>query len=128
MTNGRYQVPSQKWAMVGDLEASVDAVHASDNRRAAIRRTPKSGNFPEDGLRLLCRGPLSQSAGNSLKDTINLCQYYGATESSNIPQLLPSRENWAHMEWHPACNIEMQPRDLQEGAYEMLYFLDNSTC
>ncbi|KAL8788694.1 MAG: hypothetical protein Q9195_007195, partial [Heterodermia aff. obscurata] len=72
-------------------------------------------------------GPLSQSAGDKLKDIVDLCQYYGATESSNIPQLLPSRENWAYMEWHPACNIEMQPRDLQEGTYEMVHFLDDST-
>ena len=43
-------------------------------------------------------GPLSQSAGDSLKDAVDLCQYYGATESSNIQQLLPSRENWAYME------------------------------
>ena len=72
-------------------------------------------------------GPLSQSAGDSLKDTVDLCQYYGATESSNIQQLLPSRENWAYMEWHPACNIEMQPYDLQEGTYEMVQFLNEST-
>lgn len=31
------------------------------------------------------------------------------------------------MEWHPACNIEMRPRDLQNGTYEMVYFLDDST-
>ena len=72
-------------------------------------------------------GPLSQFAGDSLKDVVDLCQYYGSTETSNIPQLLPSRDNWAYMEWHPANSIEMQPFDLEEGTYEMVQFLNDDT-
>ena len=72
-------------------------------------------------------GPLSQFAGDSLKDVVDLCQYYGATETSNIPQLFPSRDKWAYMEWHPACNLEMQPFDLEEGTYEMVHFMNDDT-
>ena len=72
-------------------------------------------------------GPLSQFAGDNLKDVVDLCQYYGATETSNIPQLFPSRDNWAYMEWHPACNLEMQPLDLEEGTYEMVHFMNDDT-
>ena len=72
-------------------------------------------------------GPLSQSAGDKLKGIVDLCQYYGSTETSNIQQLLPARENWAYMEWHPVCNIEMQPFNVEEATFEMVQFLDSST-
>ena len=70
---------------------------------------------------------MSHSAGESLKDYVNLCQYFGTTETSNIPQLLPSREDWAYMEWHPACSIEMQTFDPDEGTFEMVHFPNAST-
>lgn len=89
---------------------------------------PKGNDhFKKMDFVLYAGGPLSQSAGNSPRDVVDLCQYYGSTETSNIPQLLPGRENWAYMEWHPTCNIEMQPSELEEGTYEMVQFLDSHT-
>lgn len=84
-------------------------------------------NFEKMNFVCYAGGPLSQSAGDSLKDIVDLCQYYGSMETSNIQQLLPNRGDWAYMEWHAACNIEMQPFNMEEGTFEMVQFLDSST-
>ena len=71
-------------------------------------------------LKFLCYagGPLSPSAGEIISQVTQVCQFYGSTETSLIQQLAPSREDWHYMEWHPSCNLEMEPSE--DEAYEMV--------
>ncbi|KAM0798210.1 hypothetical protein BDR22DRAFT_823561 [Usnea florida] len=65
-------------------------------------------------------GQLSKSAGDTLSKTVTLCQYYGATEMFQVQQLVPNKEDWDFLEWHPDCKLEMQPSNLMDGAYELV--------
>ena len=72
-------------------------------------------------------GPLSQSAGNVISQATTLCQLYGSTESSQIPQLIPLPEDWEYMEWHPVVKHEMRTTDPESTAHELVLFMDPST-
>lgn len=37
-----------------------------------------------------------------------------------VQQLVPNKEDWAFLEWHPTCKLEMQPSELVDGAYELV--------
>ena len=65
-------------------------------------------------------GPLAQSAGDKLSSKTLLCQFYGSTEIGQAHQLVPRREDWAWMEWHPDLRCEMRPAE--DDAYEMVLF------
>lgn len=71
---------------------------------------------------LYAGGPLSQMAGSRLSEVTNVCQFYGSTETGGVPTLIPLREDWASLEWHPSYHVDMQP---SEGdAYEMVLHRD----
>jgi thioester reductase-like protein len=71
--------------------------------------------------------PFSPTAGKQLVEVTELCSLYGSTEAFQVPQLVPSKEDWAYMEWNPTFKLEMQPSDDEIGAFEMVLFTDDST-
>jgi thioester reductase-like protein len=81
------------------------------------------------GLDFLCYtgGPFSPSAGELLATVTELCPLYGSTEAFQVPQLAPSADDWAWMEWNPHFKLEMQPSDDQPDTYELVLFADAST-
>ena len=81
------------------------------------------------GLDFLCYtgGPFSPTAGRLLASVTELCPLYGSTEAFQVPQLVPSPEDWAYMEWNPYFKLEMQPSDDELGAYELVLFADETT-
>lgn len=72
-------------------------------------------------------GPFSPSAGEKLSKVTTVCPLYGSTEAFQVPQLEPSREDWAWMEWNPNFRFEMQPSEHEKGTYEMVLFTDEAT-
>jgi len=70
-------------------------------------------------------GPFSPDAGQKLVGVTNLVPLYGSTEAFQTPQLVPSKEDWAYMEWNPHFKHEMQLAE--DGAYELVLFTDAST-
>ena len=54
-------------------------------------------------------GPLSTITGDLLSQVTDVCQFYGSTETGAIPTLVPRRDDWASLEWHPSYGIDMQP-------------------
>lgn len=66
---------------------------------------------------LYAGGPLSQSAGEALSKITDVCQFYGQTETCAIQALVPTRENWASLEWNPLQEAEMEP--YVDDTYEM---------
>ena len=83
-----------------------------------------------DGLRMLhnlqflcyAGGPLSKSTGDRLCSVLDLCQFYGMTETLSPPQLVPKSEDWAYMEWHPDFGGVMEQSD--NGTFELVYHSD----
>jgi thioester reductase-like protein len=71
--------------------------------------------------------PFSPSAGKQLVEVTTLVSLYGSTEAFQVPQLVPSKEDWSYMEWNPNFKLEMQPSEDEEGAYEVVLFTDAST-
>lgn len=66
---------------------------------------------------LYAGGPLSQAAGEALSQVTDVCQFYGQTETGAIQALVPRREDWASLEWHPKQEAIMEPSI--DGTYEM---------
>ena len=73
---------------------------------------------------LYAGGPLSTNTGNLLSQVTDVCQFYGSTETGAIPALVPTREDWASLEWHPSGRVDMQPSE--DEAYEMVLHRDPS--
>ena len=71
---------------------------------------------------LYAGGPLSTTTGNLFSQVTSVCQFYGSTETSAIQTLVPLREDWASLEWHPSCRVDMQPSE--DEAYEMVLHRD----
>ena len=71
--------------------------------------------------------PFSPSAGQKLVEVTTLVSLYGSTEAFQVPQLVPSKEDWAYMEWNPNFDLEMQPSEDEEGAYELVLFTNPGT-
>lgn len=70
-------------------------------------------------------GPLSQAAGDAISQVTTVCQFYGSTELGQVRQLLPKREDWSYMQFHPLSKLELQPAE--DNAYELVVFADPST-
>lgn len=81
------------------------------------------------GLDFLCYtgGPFSPSAGEQLSKVTELCPLYGSTEAFQVPQLAPSPEDWAWMEWNPHFKVDMQPSPDEPDAFELVLFATEST-
>ena len=71
---------------------------------------------------LYAGGPLSTTTGNLFSEVTEVCQFYGSTETAAIQALVPLREDWASLEWHPSCRVDMQPSE--DEAYEMVLHRD----
>ena len=71
---------------------------------------------------LYAGGPLSSETGDLLSQVTDVCQFYGSTETGAAPTLIPLREDWASLEWHPSWGADMQPSE--DGAYEMVLHRD----
>lgn len=71
---------------------------------------------------LYAGGPLTTTTGDLLSQVTDVCQFYGATETSAISALVPKREDWASLEWHPILRVDMQP--YEDDAYEMVLHND----
>ena len=67
---------------------------------------------------LYAGGPLSTTTGNLLSQVTDVCQFYGSTETGAVPALVPLREDWASLEWHPSYRVDMQL--CEDDAYEMV--------
>ena len=70
-------------------------------------------------------GPLSPYAGQAVSKVVDVCQYFGITETLPIQQLIPSRQDWAYVEWNPCRKLELQPSE--DEAYELVVFSDHTT-
>lgn len=79
------------------------------------------------GLDFLCYagGPLATTAGEQISKVIDVCTTYGGTETGQIHQLFPSREDWGYMEWHPAEDLTMEPAE--DDAYELVMHVNSRT-
>ena len=79
------------------------------------------------GLDFLCYagGPLATAAGEQISKLMDVCTTYGGTETGQIHQLFPSREDWGYMEWHPAENLVMEPTE--DDAFELVMHVDDRT-
>src|SRR6202022_881184 len=56
-------------------------------------------------------GPLTQVTGDALSKVTDLSQFYGSTETGPAQTLVPLRENWGYLEFHPAYKFEMRYKD-----------------
>ena len=63
-------------------------------------------------------GPLSTTTGNLLSQVTDVCQFYGSTETGGAQALVPLREDWPSLEWHPVYGADMQP--YEDGTYELV--------
>ena len=63
-------------------------------------------------------GPLSTTTGNLLSQVTDVCQFYGSTETGGAQALVPLREDWPSLEWHPVYGADMQP--CEDGTYELV--------
>ena len=71
---------------------------------------------------LYAGGPLSTSTGNLLSRVTDVCQFFGSTETGAVTALVPLREDWASLEWHPSYGVNMLP--YEDDVYEMVLFRD----
>ena len=78
-------------------------------------------------LSVLCYagGPLTEDIGNELVKHVSLCQFYGSTEVGQVRQLLPNRDTWQYIEFHPSSNHEMQPAE--DDACELVIYADKES-
>ena len=67
---------------------------------------------------LYAGGPLSNNTGTRLSQLTDVCQFYGQTETGAAQALVPLREDWASLEWHPMYGADMQL--YADDAYEMV--------
>lgn len=71
---------------------------------------------------LYAGGPLTTTTGDLLSQVTDVCQFYGSTETGAVQALVPLREDWASLEWHPSYQADMQPSE--DDAYEMVLYRD----
>ncbi|KAF2204124.1 acetyl-CoA synthetase-like protein [Delitschia confertaspora ATCC 74209] len=67
---------------------------------------------------LYAGGPLSQAAGDALSKFTDVCQFYGQSETGAIQTLVPKRDDWASLEWHPMQEVIMEPS--VDDSFEMV--------
>ena len=67
---------------------------------------------------LYAGGPLSEATGTALSKVTDVCQFYGQTETGPLQALVPLRENWAFLEFHPLQKALLEPA--ADGLYEMV--------
>lgn len=79
-------------------------------------------------LSILCYagGPLPEAIGNELIQHVTLCQFYGSTETGQIRQLVPKKEDWQYLEFHPAERIDLEP--VGDGTFELVVHTNDETA
>ncbi|KAL8666375.1 MAG: hypothetical protein Q9168_007490, partial [Polycauliona sp. 1 TL-2023] len=68
-------------------------------------------------------GPLTTATGSALSKIIDVCGFYGSTETTPLQMLVPAREDWDTIEFHPLCGADMQPS--VDEAYELVLHRDS---
>lgn len=58
---------------------------------------------------LYAGGPLSNTTGRLLSEVTDVRQFYGSTETISVTALVPLREGWAYLDFHPNSGADMQP-------------------
>jgi len=67
-------------------------------------------------------GPLTTATGAALSKVTDVCGFYGSTETSPVQALVPLREDWDTLEFHPLYGADFQPSD--DDAYELVLHQD----
>lgn len=67
-------------------------------------------------------GPLTTTTGTALSKVTDVCGFYGSTETSPVQALVPLREDWDTLEFHPLQGTDFQPSD--DDAYELVLHHD----
>ena len=68
-------------------------------------------------------GPLPEETGDAIREVTDVCQFYGSTEAFSTPQLMPKKEDWSYMEWHPQAKIRMEPSE--DESFELVLLNDS---
>lgn len=71
---------------------------------------------------LYAGGPLSTDTGSKLSQVTDVCQFYGSTEAGPAQSLIPRKEDWEYLEWHPNYGADMQPSE--DDAFELVLHKD----
>ncbi|KAL8650254.1 MAG: hypothetical protein Q9226_005223 [Calogaya cf. arnoldii] len=67
-------------------------------------------------------GPLTTTTGTALSKVTDVCGFYGSTETGPSQTLVPAREDWDTLEFHPSYGADMQPS--VDEAYELVLHRD----
>lgn len=68
-------------------------------------------------------GPLTTATGTALSKVTDVCGFYGSTETSPAQTLVPAREDWDTLEFHPLYGADLQPS--VDEAYELVLHRDS---
>ncbi|KAI4234458.1 MAG: hypothetical protein LQ349_003784 [Xanthoria aureola] len=68
-------------------------------------------------------GPLTTATGTALSKVTEVCGFYGSTETGPSQTLVPAREDWDTLEFHPLYGADMQPS--VDEAYELVLHRDS---
>ena len=67
-------------------------------------------------------GPLTAATGTALSKVTDVCGFYGSTETSPVQALVPLREDWDTLEFHPLYGADFQTSE--DDAYELVLHHD----
>ncbi|KAL8788720.1 MAG: hypothetical protein Q9213_001534 [Squamulea squamosa] len=67
-------------------------------------------------------GPLTTTTGTALSKVTDVCGFYGSTETGPAQTLVPAREDWDTLEFHPMYGADMQPS--VDEAFELVLHID----
>ena len=109
-------------------QQKVRAVYIPPSIAEQLLQLPNGLNYFKN-LDFVCYtgGPFSPSAGQKLTEVTDLVPLYGSTEAFQTPQLAPSKEDWAYMEWNPHFPHRMELAD-EPGVFELVLSADQSTA
>ncbi|KAH9883223.1 hypothetical protein F4778DRAFT_56041 [Xylariomycetidae sp. FL2044] len=71
--------------------------------------------------------PFSPVNGDLLSKVVEIISPFGSTEVYPQPKLAPSTEDWAYHEFNPFVKHNMELYDANEGTYELVILVDEST-
>ncbi|KAL8734972.1 MAG: hypothetical protein Q9181_002995 [Wetmoreana brouardii] len=67
-------------------------------------------------------GPLTTATGKALSEVTDVCGFYGSTETGPAQTLIPARQDWDTLEFHPQYGADMQSS--VDEAYELVLHVD----
>ncbi|KAI9702666.1 MAG: putative secondary metabolism biosynthetic enzyme [Bogoriella megaspora] len=68
-------------------------------------------------------GPLGKSCGDTLSEYTKLSSIYGSTETATVACVVPRREDWQYLEFHPIWKPDMEA--IGDGTFEMVVKKDD---